>query len=160
MDAHKNFARSTIATPPSPATSGTSLAVDTGEGDRFPAVPFNATVKPVGVDATPENSEIIRVTGRTADTFTTIVRAQESSTARGILAGDQIVAGVSSKTLTDIEDAIASILAGGMPMLTADPASPANDTWWAVRTGTTPTMTVAVKFRYAGATYTIASVTM
>lgn len=45
-------------------------------------------------------------------------------------------------------------------LLTADPGAPTNDTWWVVRTGTSPTMTVALKARIAGATYTIASITI
>ena len=35
-DAHKNFAYSTIATAPTPATSGTTLVVQAGEGALFP----------------------------------------------------------------------------------------------------------------------------
>ncbi len=45
-------------------------------------------------------------------------------------------------------------------LLTADPGAPSDDTWWAVRTGTSPTMTVAIKARLGGVTYTIASITL
>lgn len=45
-------------------------------------------------------------------------------------------------------------------LLTADPASPANDDWWMVRTGASPTMTAAVKVRIAGVTYTVAAITL
>ncbi len=48
----------------------------------------------------------------------------------------------------------------GLTLLTADPTSPSDDTWWAVRTGVSPTETVAVKARIGGATYTIASITI
>ncbi len=48
----------------------------------------------------------------------------------------------------------------GGELLTADPGSPANDTWWAVRTGTTPTMSVAFKVRIAGVTYDVATITL
>lgn len=44
-------------------------------------------------------------------------------------------------------------------LLTADPISPVDDTWWVVRTGTSPTMTVSIKARIAGVTSTIASIT-
>ena len=46
----------------------------------------------------------------------------------------------------------------GVPftLLTADPASPTNGTWWAVYTGSAPT-TVAIKARLGGVTYVIAS---
>jgi len=45
-DAHKNFSYSTVLTAPSPADTGTSLVVAAGDGAKFPAVAFNATVWP------------------------------------------------------------------------------------------------------------------
>jgi hypothetical protein len=105
FDAHSNGAYSTVLTAPSPATSGTSLVVQSGDGTRFPAVPFNATVYPAGAQplfANGANAEIVRVTAISTDTFT-ITRAQEGTSARSIVVGDQIVAGVTKKTLTDIE---------------------------------------------------------
>lgn len=106
FDAHKNMAVSTVATAPSPATSGTSLVVAAGEGARFPAAPFNATVWPANTAPTPANSEIVRVTARSTDTLT-IDRAQETGaggpSARSIIVGDQIAATITAKTLTDIE---------------------------------------------------------
>lgn len=44
FDGHKNFAYSTVATAPSPATSGTSLVVQTGDGSKFA---FGAPAAPV-----------------------------------------------------------------------------------------------------------------
>lgn len=102
MDAHKNFSYSTVATAPSPATSGTSLVVATGDGAKFPAAPFNATVWPAGAQATTANAEIVRVTAVSTDTLT-ITRAQESTSARTIVVGDQIQAGITAKTVRDIE---------------------------------------------------------
>lgn len=101
-DQHKNFAYSTVATAPSPATSGTSLTVAAGHGARFPAVPFNATVWPAGAQPTVDNAEIIRVTAIATDTFT-IVRAQEGTTARAVVVGDQVAATITKKTMDDIE---------------------------------------------------------
>lgn len=101
-DAHANFAISAVATAPSPPTSGSPLVVTAGEGSRFPAGPFNATVWPAGTLAAPDNAEIVRVTGRSGDTFP-ITRAQESSFARSIVAGDLIAATITAKSLTDIE---------------------------------------------------------
>ena len=101
-DAHKNFAYSTVATAPSPATSGTSLVVAAGEGARFPAVPFNATIWPISAIATPDVAEIVRVTAISTDTFT-ITRTQEGSTARTVVVGDRIAATITAKTLTDVE---------------------------------------------------------
>jgi hypothetical protein len=108
FDTHKNLAYSTIASAPSPAASGTSLDVAAGEGARFPAVPFNATVWPANQIATPANAEIVRVTAIATDTLT-IARAQETGaggpSARTILVGDQIAATITAKTLTDVENA-------------------------------------------------------
>ena len=102
MDAHKNFAVSAVATAPSPATSGTSLVVTAAQGTRFPAVPFNATIWPTGEQPDPSNAEIVRVTAIATDTLT-IARAEEGSSARTVVVGDQIAATITAKTLTDVE---------------------------------------------------------
>ena len=122
MDSHKNAAYSLVATAPSPASSGTSLVVTAGEGGRFPAVPFNATVWATGAQpvfaaggTTGGNFEIVRVTARTTDTLT-ITRAQESTTARTIVVGDQIAATITALTLTDIEGmTVGGDLTGTLP---------------------------------------------
>jgi hypothetical protein len=108
-----NLAVSTVATAPSPASSGTSLVVGAGEGARFGTPPFNVTVFPAAADPTPANAEIVRVTARSTDTFSTIVRAQESTVARSIVVGDRVVLTPTAKTFTDIQsyiDAIAGVL--------------------------------------------------
>jgi hypothetical protein len=102
-DAHKNFAISSVAAAPSPATSGLNLTVATGEGALFPTPPFNATVWPSAARGLATNAEIVRVTGIAGDVFT-IVRAQENTSARSILVGDQIAATITAKTLTDAEN--------------------------------------------------------
>lgn len=103
-DNHTNFAVSTVATAPSPATSGTTLVVQAGDGAKFPTGSFNATVWPVNTQPTTANAEIVRCTV-TTDTFT-ITRAQEGSSARTIVVGDQIAATITAKTLTDVETAV------------------------------------------------------
>lgn len=105
-----NFATSTVATAPSPATSGTSLVVAAGHGARFPAgaQDFNAVVCPADAQPTPANAEIVRVTSISTDTFT-ITRAQESTSARTIVVGDRIYAGITAKTLADINSDISTI---------------------------------------------------
>jgi hypothetical protein len=115
-DAHANFATSLVATAPSPASSGPSLVVSSGEGTRFPAVPFNAVVCPADALATPANAEIVRVTGISTDTFT-ITRTQESSSARTVVVGDRIYAGITKKTLTDIETVDAAAGTGSLRTL-------------------------------------------
>lgn len=102
FDAHKNFAYSTVATAPSPATSGTSLVVAAGDGAKFPAAPFNATIWPTSSQPTTANAEIVTVTAVSTDTLT-ITRAQEGTVARTVIVGDQISATITAKTLTDVE---------------------------------------------------------
>lgn len=102
-DNFKNFAFSTVATAPSPATTGTSLVVASGEGVLFPAVPFNATIWPTGTQPLSTNAEIVRVTNVSTDTLT-IEREQEGTTARTVVVGDQIAASITAKTFTDVEN--------------------------------------------------------
>lgn len=103
-DAHANFAASTVATAPSPATSGTSLVVASGDGAKFPAVPFNATVWAAGSQPTTTNAEIVRVTGIATDTLT-ITRHVEGTSARSIGTGDQIAATITNDVLRKAEQA-------------------------------------------------------
>jgi hypothetical protein len=105
FDSHANFVVTSVATPPSPALSGTSLVVATGSGAIFPDTPFNCIVFPVGGFPNVLNAEIVRVTNISSDTLT-IIRAQEGSTARSIGATDIIALTVTAKTLTDIENLI------------------------------------------------------
>lgn len=106
-DAHKNFAYSTVLTAPSPDISGTSLVVQAGDGAKFPTPPFNATVWPASAQPTIENSEIIRVTAISTDTFT-IVRNQEDSGAEPIAVGYQIAATLTAKVMYEAEQPVAS----------------------------------------------------
>lgn len=82
---------STVATAPSPASTGTSLTVTAGQGSRFPTPPFEVTIFPAGAQPLASNAEIVLVTAITNDTLT-ITRAQEGTTARTIVVGDQIAA--------------------------------------------------------------------
>ncbi len=102
FDNHTNLAYSTVATAPSPATSGTSLVLQSGDGSIFPAAPFNVTIWPASLQPLAANAEIARVTGKSTDTLT-IVRAQEGTSARTVVVGDQIAATITAKTITDIE---------------------------------------------------------
>jgi hypothetical protein len=88
-DQTKNFAVSAVASPPNPPPSGTTLTVQLGQGSRFPAAPFNATIWPRVALPDPANAEIVRVTAIAGDTLT-IARSQENTPARNILAGDLI----------------------------------------------------------------------
>ena len=101
MDSLKNFAYSLVATPPSPATSGTSLVVTAGQGALFPAAPFDATIWPAGVQPLSTNAEIVRVTAVSTDTFT-ITRAQYGTTAQSITAGYQIAQTITANLLNQL----------------------------------------------------------
>lgn len=93
----KNLALGTVLTAPSPATSGTSLVLNSGEGARFsdPATTgeFYATAFPAGENPHSENSEIVKVTAISTDTFT-IVRAQRSTTAKSIAVDWIVIQGI------------------------------------------------------------------
>lgn len=101
-DTHKNFPYSTVATAPTPASSGTSLVLAAGGGALMPAVPFNAVIWPVSVQPLASNAEIVRVTQIATDTLT-ITRIQEGTSARTVVVGDQFAAAITAKTLTDAE---------------------------------------------------------
>jgi hypothetical protein len=105
MDALKNFSYGTVQTAPTPAASGTSLVLNSGEGSNFPTVPFNAWVWPPSVQPLMSNAEIVRVTNISTDTLT-ITRAQEGTSAKSIAVGWQVAAGLTKKYLDDIESRI------------------------------------------------------
>ena len=107
FDAHRNLAVSSVVTAPSPATSGTSITVTSGQGSRF-AANMNATIAPSGSVPDPSNSEVVRITSVSGDVLT-VTRVQEGSSARTVVVGDVIFAGPTSKTLTDVETAINNI---------------------------------------------------
>jgi len=101
VDQIKNFSYSLVATPPSPATSGTSLVVTAGQGALFPTAPFDATIWPAGVQPLTTNAEIVRVTAVSTDTFT-ITRAQYGTTAQSITAGYQIAQTIDANLLNQL----------------------------------------------------------
>jgi hypothetical protein len=86
------------------------LVVFAGDGGKFPAVPFNAVIWPAGAQPLTTNAEIVRVTNRATDTLT-ITRAQESTSARTVVVGDQIMAAWTAKFATDIAADIAAAVA-------------------------------------------------
>lgn len=108
---HMDMAVSHILTAPVPATSGPSWTVDIGTGSRFPTAPFDVWVFP-GSPAeapTPLNAEIGICTAIVGDAFTVVSRAQYGTTARTILAGDLVVAGISKNHIVTIEQAINAV---------------------------------------------------
>ena len=101
FDTHSLEAYSLVATAPTPASSGTSLVVTSGQGSLF-HTGQNCTVWPIGSQPLTTNSEIVRITNISTDTLT-ITRIQEGSAARSIIVGDQIANTITPKVLTDIE---------------------------------------------------------
>ena len=102
VDNMKDFAVSTVQVPPSPPTSGLTLTVATGEGSRFPVPPFDLTMWPPGVNATPANAEIARVTAMSGDDVTAMTRAQYGFTAKSVASGWQVAQNVTANLLGQI----------------------------------------------------------
>jgi len=111
VDAYKNFAYSTVATAPSPAASGTSLVLAAGDGAKFPTPPYNVVIWPTGANPLTTNAEIARATALATDTLT-LTRAQEATSARSVLVGDQIAAVITKKWLDDLLAGWASVFQG------------------------------------------------
>lgn len=108
FDPHSNFGQSLIATAPSPATSGTTLTLTTGDVAAL-GLPttgsFDAGIWPAGALPLVSNCEIVRCTWTSGDSYN-IVRNQEGSTNRAVLIGDQFELGDFKKLFTDLETAI------------------------------------------------------
>lgn len=93
----KNNAKSTITD--NPLTSGaTTLNVQTGDGSKFPAAPFHATL----YSSDPASGEIVKVTAKSTDQFT-ITRAQEGTTAQEWAQGTKLELLVTAKLFDDFQ---------------------------------------------------------
>lgn len=82
--------------------TATSATVKAGQGARLPATPFYATLSPVGVLSTPDNSEIISVTAVSTDSLT-IVRAQKGTTAYPFVTNSILGNGVYKEDFDDYQ---------------------------------------------------------
>ncbi len=100
----KNNAKSTLATVGGINNSVTALDVQSGDGTKFPAVPFNATL--YSDAGTPANGEIVKVTSKGTGDNWTIVRAQESTTAQTWAQGIKVELLVTAKLLQDLDTAV------------------------------------------------------
>jgi hypothetical protein len=92
-----NNAFATLAS--SITSSGTSITLTTGQGARFPSLGAGDYFYATLVD-TSNNLEIVKCTARSTDVLT-VVRAQESTTARAYSAGDRIEIRLTAATFTD-----------------------------------------------------------
>ncbi len=114
-DPVSNFGYGTVSVPPSPATSGLTLTLQTGEGALFPNAAvegdFNVTAYPPDTGPLLSNAEIIRVSANSGDVLT-FARGQEGTVAKAIAAGWQVAFAPTAKTMQDIFDAINAITPG------------------------------------------------
>lgn len=133
----ENFARTNVATAPTPATSGTTLTVTSGHGARLYA--GTAVLHPADATPTPANAEVVAITDVTGDVVT-ITRAQESSTARTVVVGDVLTQGITAgdwDALVTASTATVPLTRGGTGATTAAGARTA------LGLGTAATMTPA-----------------
>jgi hypothetical protein len=88
----RDFATGTVVTPPSPATTGNTATLQTGEAARMPTVlPFYATAHPDNTFPTFFNSEKILVTAvNTSTDVITFTREQGEASAKSIAQGWRI----------------------------------------------------------------------
>ena len=147
--AKKNFTITTVATAPSPATSGTSLVVASGTGSLF-AINEPAIVFPVNNQPLVANAEIVMVTNVTTDTLT-ITREQESTSARTITAGDIIIQGITAKDWNDLITAVA-----GKITAFADPNAD-RIVFWDDSAGAFAALTASTGLTLSGTTLTVRS---
>lgn len=89
----RDFAIGIVETPPDPASSGTTLTLQTGQGSDMPSVPFLATLAPPNIFPTKYNSEKVEVTAIEGDELT-FSRAQGETNERNVEAGWIILAGI------------------------------------------------------------------
>lgn len=103
LDNHKDLAEGVVVTPPSPATSGLTIVAGGGDGANFPTgAQYIGVADATATRLTKANTELIRGSW-SSDTFTATARAQLGTTARTIVAGDQIFNGLTSADLVNIE---------------------------------------------------------
>src|ERR1035437_3794105 len=98
MDQVKNFSISIVQTAPSPATSGTSLTVSTGQGSLFPTGSFDLTMWPPNVQPNSFNAEIARCSF--SGDVATLTRHQYGTTAQAVGVGWQVAQNVTAQLLT------------------------------------------------------------
>jgi len=92
-------------------SSATSITVTSGQGARFPTLSAGDYFYATLVD-TSNNLEIVKCTARSTDVLT-VVRAQESTTARAYSTGDRIEIRITAQTFVDAAGTDKLPLAGG-----------------------------------------------
>lgn len=98
-----------------------SLDVQPGHGGKFPdTFPFNVTVDVKGVN------EIVQVGARSGDTLSSLIRAQEGTSAAGHPSGKTVELLITEKQIQDIHNAINALESDYLPR---DGSLPLTDDW-------------------------------
>lgn len=109
VDILADFAWSTISVAPSPATSGLTVHVQTGDGAKFPASGgFNVLMAPQGQPLLP-NVELARASGVSGDVITFTSRGLSPTTALSVQTGWQISQPIDAALLIQIISLISGI---------------------------------------------------
>jgi hypothetical protein len=118
FDSHVNLLIGTVQIPPSPSTTGETFTLMHGDGARFlPNMPV--TLFPDTVDLPIHDNSEIGYLREVDGNRLTITRQQEDSLPMQVKAGWKVMAGITAKTLTDIEEALELKLdAGDLPDIT------------------------------------------
>ena len=110
-------------------SSATSITLTSGQGARFPTLSAGDYFYATLID-TSNNLEIVKCTARSTDVLT-VVRAQESTTARAYTTGDRIEIRLTAQTFVDSAGVEKLPLAGGTmtgPIASAVSATTATET--------------------------------
>ena len=98
--AQQKFKNNAVATLSASINSSvTTITVASGQGALFPSLSSGDYFYATLIDSS-NNIEIVKVTGRASDTFT-VVRGQESTTARSYIGGDKISLNVTAYALNN-----------------------------------------------------------
>jgi hypothetical protein len=131
-------------------TSDTSISVQSGHGDRFPAA-GSGDIFHITLQDASNNIEIVRVTSRTLGSDTmTIVRAQEATTAKSWAIGDIVEHRLTAEAIREFTPKDSPAFTG---VPTAPTADPGTDT---TQLATTAFVTGAVTLTNLGITATAA----
>lgn len=106
-----NFAETTVVTAPSPANSGTTMLLASGNGP-MPTPPFHAVTHPNGDAPTSSTAEIVLVTAMSGNQITAMTRAQQGTSAKTIVAGWRVANIISAAHLDLLASSINTLETG------------------------------------------------
>src|ERR1019366_7600983 len=150
-DSLENFASSTIAVGPSPATSGTTLTLESGPPSPTP--PYDLTCWPPNTQPTYANAEIVRVLAQTGNVVTSMTRNPYQSSPQPIVAGWNAAQNLTSAMLGQ--------LGGGLTIDSFPTFNASGNTWGSVPGGVSVWVTsycTSVPSIAGGVNFSVASV--